>query len=158
MKEGWWVNFQTRRYVGLLCGSVDHEIAVRSHDNQNWLSIPASVVKEIGRFRPRLDRDDLLRFVMLECHLMRIRGHLTHVTVEFGAGDWSPIWNVLGRWGKRFACPSTILRLVNLRTGECREMTVAEVKGLLGGVKKKGLKRPRENLKKNCTFCGGGRC
>ncbi len=128
MKEGWWVNFQTRRYVGLMCSHVDHEMAIRNPENQKWLGIPVSVAKEINRFRPRLDRDDLLRHLMLKCPVMRIRGHGgTHTTVEFGAEDWSAIWRSLNRWGKRFACPSTILHLVNLRTGECREMTMKEV-------------------------------
>lgn len=133
MKEGWWISRTSHRYVALLCESVDHEAAVRQAGNQEWFDISPSVVKQFKRFQPRVDRDALLRLVMRETPLMRIRGHLTHTTVEFGCGDWGDIWNALSRWGRRFACPDTLLNIVNIRTGESRQMRVAEVAELAKG-------------------------
>ncbi len=134
MKKFWWINFQTRRFVGLYCGSVDPEMALRDSETQQWLGIPATVAKGFGQFRPKDDRDGMFRFAMLECPLMRIEGDGgIHATVECGAEDWAPIWVALGRWAKRFARPTTILHLNNLRTGESKQMTAAEAMGLNHG-------------------------
>lgn len=59
MKEGWWVNYRTGRYVELKCGHFDHEMALREPGNQAWLCVVASVAKRFARFQERRDRDAL---------------------------------------------------------------------------------------------------
>lgn len=128
MNEGFWVNYESRRYIELLCRSVDHEMAIRDPENQAWLGIPPSVVTGFRRFRPRTDRDALLRYVMRRCPLMRIRGHGgIFTTVEFCSRDRHRVLRGIGRWAKRFASSRLLLNVTNLATRKTVRLTVSDL-------------------------------
>jgi len=126
MNEGWWLDYKTKRFVSLLCLSVDHEMAIRDIENQAWLSISASVVKELSKFRPRVDRDRLILYMIQQCPLMRVRGHGSYASFEY----WSPSsdlmpYTAIQRWVIKYAGPTLVLNSTNLATGR-NEQVVAK--------------------------------
>ena len=126
--EGWWVNYKTRAYVGLLCRYVDHEMTIRNDRNQKWLGIPAAVVKQFARFHTQVDRDAMLLFVMQQCPLMRIRGHDgTHTTFEYWQmdSDADP-FDMIQRWVKKYAGPTLLLNVSNLATNRNEQVAAKD--------------------------------
>ena len=126
MTEGWWINYATRHYLALQCRGVDHEMALRNAENQEWLGIPASVARKFSQYRPRVDRDAMLLYVMRVCPLMRLRGHMTHVSCQYWNldSDDKP-FSVVGRWAVKYAGPGLLLNVSNLATHR-NEQVVAQ--------------------------------
>jgi len=127
MKEGWWVNYETGRYILLKCRGLDHEAIIRDPENQKWLGLPPSVIKDIYRFKPVQDRDSLLLHIMKTAPLMRIRGHGDYVTFEFDSDrEYKPL-AAIRKWARKNAGEMTVLNIVNLATRKGVGLTRAEL-------------------------------
>ena len=124
MKEGWWVNYETGRYVALKCRGLDHEGIIRNPENQQWLGLSPSVIQNIYRFKPVQDRDSLLLHIMKATPLMRIRGHGAYVTFEFSSDEEYQPLEAIRRWVKKNAGPMTVLNIVNFSGGQVRAVSV----------------------------------
>lgn len=119
MKEGYWLNAETMHYIELLCQGVDHEASIRTPSTHEWLGVPASIAKTFNRFTPRTDRQAFLIHVLRRLpQLLRVRGHSTHVTVEFWASDPAPRLATVRKWAEKFSTPTMPLHIVNLKTGQ----------------------------------------
>jgi hypothetical protein len=126
VKEGFWLNYKTRHFIELVCTGVDHEAAIRSPGSQKWLGVPAAVVRTFERYSIRTERDAFLTHVLKTLPLMRIRGHLTDITVEFWSKDLTNPFIAIGKWAGRFAAPTMSLNVVNLSTGENWQVIAGE--------------------------------
>ena len=86
MKAGFWLNYASGK--ALLVD--DHENFLRRPGNGARLGVSSKLVKEAcARYT---DRIPFLLYVMARAPLMRVRGHLTHVTCEFVAdSDAEPL-------------------------------------------------------------------
>lgn len=124
MKEDWWVNYETGRYIALKCRGLDHEAAIWIPENRKHLGIPQSVVQEIHRFQPRINRDALLLHLMNTLPLMRIRGHDSFVTIEFSSNEDCPPLDAIRKWARKNAGPGTVLNIVNFSSGHIRAISV----------------------------------
>ena len=135
MNEGWWVNYETGRYVALKCRGLDHEGIIRNPENQQWLGLSLSVIHNIYRFKPVQDRDSLLLHIMKATPLMRIRGHGAYVTFEFSSDEEYQPLEAIRRWVKKNAGPMTVLNIVNFSGGQVRAVSVLpDQLGELGAV------------------------
>lgn len=117
MKEGFWLNYETKRYIELVCAGTDHEMCVRRPSNHAWLGVPARVAARFDRFQPVTERDAFLRQVMKSVPLIRIRGHLTHISIEFCSRRLARPFAVIGKWAAKHAGPQMPLNITNLATG-----------------------------------------
>jgi len=119
MRDGWWVNYDSRAYVGLHCLGAEHEKVLRDpeYQNQKWLGIPHSVSKEFRSFKPRKDRVKLLKFAMKTLPLMRIRGYGSKVSFQFNRPESDPRpYMAVKRWIHRFGGDALLLVVTNLST------------------------------------------
>ena len=124
MKEGWWINFETGRYVALKCRGLDHEGIICNPENQKWLGLSPSVIQDIYRFKPIQDRDSLLLHIMKSAPLMRIRGHGAYVTFEFSSDEEFQPLDAIRLWVRKNAGESTVLNIVNFSGGQVRAASV----------------------------------
>ena len=124
MKEGWWVNYETGRYVALKCRGADHESAIRDPENQHWLGLSPFVIQDIYRFKTIQDRDSLLIHLMKATPLMRIRGYGSYVTFEFSSDEEFQPLDAIRRWSRKNAGPMTVLNIVNFSSGQVRAVSV----------------------------------
>jgi hypothetical protein len=113
MKEGWWINYQT-----LKCFVIDeHEMFIRRGNNAYLLGVPKTVRDKFDEYRVTVDRDEFIEFIVLHSPLMRIRGHGSYATFEYGSAqtDIRPS-KAVKAWGEIYAGPMLLLNIVNLRT------------------------------------------
>ena len=82
MKEGYWLNYKTGQTVPIGYKG-DHERWIRGAGNARELGVPADIIRRFGEFTPCIDRDRFLTFVLRYAPVMRVRGHIDHVTFEF---------------------------------------------------------------------------
>lgn len=160
MTEGWWVNYETRRFLGLYCPGMEHEIVIRDHKNQDWLGVPPSVAKAFNRYRPQVDRIRFLLYVMKHVPLMRIRGYGCRVQIQYWCpgGDDKP-YAAVRRWAARWGGPRLLLEVSNLATRRHEHVMAGDwpafVKRLAKtrqGCSNKGLKTGYENRRNFRTF------
>lgn len=124
MKEGWWINFETGRYVALKCRGLDHEGIIRNPQNQQWLGLPRLVIADIYRFKPVQDRDSLLLHILTTTPLMRIRGHGAYITFEFSSEEEFQPLDTIRKWARKNAGEATVLNIVNFSGDQVRAVSV----------------------------------
>ena len=119
MRDGWWINYETRAYVGLHCPGAEHEKVLRDPEHQDWLGIPDSVSKEFRSYKPRQDRVKLLKYAMKNSPLIRIRGYGSRVSIQFSSPESDPRpFLAVKRWIRRFGGPALLLVVTNLSTNK----------------------------------------
>lgn len=160
MRDGSWINYETRAYLGLLCPGLEHEIVIRNPEHQVWLGVPESVAKEFQRFRVKRDRVKFLHFIMQNVPLMRIRGYGIRVAFNYWSDADSKPYAMITKWYKRWGGPSLLLDVTNFETGRNERVMGSEWENFVksqstvadGGVKFKVSKTGCKNLRKNRTF------
>lgn len=127
MKDGWWINYQTRRFTGLYCPGMEHETVLRSPDDQDWLGIPPAVAKSFIRFSPKADRIRLLRYAMKQVPLMRIRGYGVRVAFQYWSpsGDIEP-YAMIDKWISRWGGLRLLLVVTNLATKRTEQVSASD--------------------------------
>ncbi len=153
MTEGWWVNYETKRFVGLYCPGMEHEIVIRGQENQDWLGVPPSVAKEFNRYHPQVDRIRLLLFVMKHAPLMRIRGYGCRVQIQYwnpgGGGDDKP-YAAVRRWAARWGGPRLLLEVSNLATRRHEHVMAGDWPAFVKGQAKTPQGCSKTGLKTGC--------
>lgn len=141
MRDGWWVNYETRAYIGLHCPGLEHEMVLRDEHHQKWLGIPQSVALEFRKFKVGRDRVKILKFAMAQCSLMRIRGYGdARVSLQYKSPDSDPRpYKAISRWLARFGGEALLLKVTNFGTKKTVCVLGADwkdyVKKSKGGVK-----------------------
>jgi len=113
IREGWWINYRTgfSFCIGL---RGDHERWIQEPGNAVKLGVPKKVIAEFDRYRPGVDREKFLLFVMHNAPVMRCRGHGVYVTFEYSASSDRGAMKAIERWVNGNAGPRTGLNVVNL--------------------------------------------
>ncbi|MEI7902725.1 MAG: hypothetical protein WCK89_20955 [bacterium] len=115
MKDGFWINYRT----GQVFVIDEHERWIRDEANARMLGVPERVIARFYDFKPSVDRDRFLLFVMKTAPVMRVRGHGVTVTLEFWARFKSKPMNAVRLWAEKNAGPLTLLNICNLSRGTC---------------------------------------
>ena len=115
MKEGFWGNYET----GIWFQIDEHEMWLRRGCNAAKLGVPEVVIAEFPHYA---DRDTLLPFVYNQAPVMRWRCHGESVTFEFYAAEWEKPLALIREWCTIFAGNFLLLRMVNFRDMEIREI------------------------------------
>lgn len=101
----------------------EHEHWLRRGENAKKLGVPQKVIKIFGDYEPGTARDEFLLYIIMNAPVMRVRGHIDHVTFEHAAeSDEKPL-RAIKTWGELNAGPTTFLHVVNLADG-CSERWV----------------------------------
>ena len=113
MNDGWWVNYRIMKRFEI----DEHEMFIRRGNNAYLLGVPKKIRDSFDEYRQTVDRDEFLKFIMLNAPLMRIRGHGSYATFEHGSAqtDIRPS-KAVKAWGEINAGPMLLLNIVNLRT------------------------------------------
>ena len=124
MKEGYWINYAT--------GSVrmvdDHENWIRRPRNAKEIDVSPPVLSAAcARHAPRVDREAFLLYLMEKASLIRVRGHLTHVTFEYVADDDTAPLAAIRRFAADNIGDQMVLHVVNFGNKTTRTVQVREL-------------------------------
>ncbi len=131
MKDGWWLNYRTGRWFPIH----EHELWIRTGENARLLGGARGVARQFGRFRPVMDRNRFLLWLMEKTPVMRIRGHRGYVTFEFHARACRRPLQAIAKFAGAEATPPTCLHIVNLATEEAMDVTA---ENLCRGLRREG--------------------
>lgn len=118
MKEGFWVNYQQDKIFPI----DDHELWVRREGNASTLGVGPEILREFCKFRPKMDRDEFLLFLIKSSPIMRIRGHGTFTTFEFSSTNQRYVVDWIWLWSLKHLGPQSTLWIRNFKTGKNIEM------------------------------------
>lgn len=119
MREGAWINAKTGRYEWI----TEHADWIKLPQNAAKIGLPESTLRAISEITndysgPR--RETILRLVMDEGGLIRVRGHRTHITFEFTVPMKESLRSCTN-FLREVAGPLSLLRFNNLSTSETAE-------------------------------------
>ena len=120
MREGYWINYAG---AGKEVPVDEHEVYLRYPGNARKLGVPPKIIAQFGDFKPVVDRDKFLIFVMHNAPLMRVRGHGGMVTFEYASSSRSGPMDAIMEWCGKNCGPFTQLNIVNLASGENTQLT-----------------------------------
>lgn len=118
MNEGWFINYATGKKFLIH----EHETWIREPKNAKKLGIPPSAAKIFTKFKPVVDRDKFLLYLMQQFPIMRVRGHGSYISFEFNSHSRQSAMESVLMFGKEYAGPFTTMNVVNFATGEKVEM------------------------------------
>lgn len=119
MREGYWINYSNGK-VFLID---EHEQWLRSPGNAKKLGVPQSVIAMFKKFKPVIDRDKFLLFVMQHAPVMRARGHGSHISFEYASHTRQEPLDAILMFGRKNLGPLSNLYIVNFATKETAQMT-----------------------------------
>lgn len=114
MKEGFWINYAADIVIEI----DEHEQWLRRLGNTGRLGVSEEVQKAFSVFKPGVDRDRFLLFVIGHAPVMRVRGHGGYVTFEFASNSSKLPLTAIIKWCKRYAGPHMSRRVHNFETSE----------------------------------------
>jgi hypothetical protein len=120
MKEGVWINVKDGRAEWVN----EHASWAQNKANADKIGIPEHVWMEIKNIPAQTQgprRDSILRKIM-DHGFLRVRGHGSHISIEFTADTKDALW-AAWEWLQKVAGPYTNVLFNNLRTGESTSAT-----------------------------------
>lgn len=114
MREGYWINYATSKTFDIN----EHEMWLRVPGNAKKLGLPREVIGMFRNFKPVVDRDKFLMFVMKHAPVMRVRGHGTTVAFEYNSTSRRDPMDAIWIFGKENLGPFSTLYIVNFATNE----------------------------------------
>jgi hypothetical protein len=122
MKEGYWLNYNNGKEFEI----DEHEQWIRTPGNAKKLGVPANVIAMFGKFKPAIDRDKFLLFVMKNAPVIRARGHGSVISFEYNSRDRQAPMDSILVLAEKFAGPLSQLYIVNFATKETTQMSFQE--------------------------------
>ena len=96
----------------------EHERWLRRGNNAELLGVPEYTREKFGDYKVEIDRDELLKMVLKEAPIIRMRGHKTYFTFEFNSSKINDaLWTIFEFMGYAGGT-ATGMYVVNFATGE----------------------------------------
>ena len=109
MKEGYWINYRTKKFFEIY----EHEYWIRDEKNAWNLGLTKLLISRFQDFRPSIDRDEFLLYIMKSAPVMRVRGYGVSVSFQFWAKSPVEPLDAIRKWARKNAGPLTFLNIMN---------------------------------------------